>query len=272
MFQRMRQMDNMMTDFMAPFNSMFNGSMFPQLMGTNFRSDQDVFGSSVFSNMGNLFSNFELMAQNPNAHCYSSSSVMSYSTDEMGKPQIYQASSSTKTGPGGIKETRRSVHDSRSGLQKLSIGHHLGDKAHVLEKSKNRNTGEEEENEELMNLDEDELAAFNREWQQRTKPHNRQLWHAQLSDKDHRQYDQNYHPFATSQQLAITAGPSSFIKEGRMDKTVLTRFPFLNKFASTLSGILLYKGNIQIQNLRLQFSEHIGKQRDFGGVGEYCVD
>ncbi|XP_013789596.1 myeloid leukemia factor 2-like [Limulus polyphemus] len=219
-FERMRQMDNMMTDFMAPFNSLFNGSMFPQLMGTNFRSDQDrtnrsllpsVFGSSVFPNMDNLFSNYELMAQNPNTHCYSSSSVMSYSTDKTGRPQIYQASASTRTGPGGIKETQRSVHDSRSGLQKLAIGHHLGEKAHILEKSKNRNTGKEEENEELMNLDEDELVAFNRQWQQCAQPYNWQSRHAQLSDRDHHhhQYNRNSNPFAASQQLAITAGPSS---------------------------------------------------------------
>ncbi|XP_076372903.1 BMP-binding endothelial regulator protein-like [Tachypleus tridentatus] len=41
---------------------------------------------------------------------------------------------------------------------------------------------------------------------------------------------------------------------------------FLNKFACTVSGVLLYEGNIQIKNLRLKFSAHTGKQRAFGPI------
>ena len=52
-----------------------------------------------------------------------------------------------------VKETRRTVQDSRSGLQEMAIGHHLNDRGHVIEKKKYRYTGEEEENHEFINLD-----------------------------------------------------------------------------------------------------------------------
>jgi len=44
------------------------------------------------------------MSNNPNCHSFTSSSVMTYTTDETGRPQIYQASSSTRTAPGGVSE------------------------------------------------------------------------------------------------------------------------------------------------------------------------
>lgn len=47
----------------------------------------------------------------------------------------------------------RSVQDSRTGLQELAIGHHLNERGHVVEKKKNRYTGDEEENHEFINLE-----------------------------------------------------------------------------------------------------------------------
>jgi len=45
----------------------------------------------------------EQMANNPNAHTFSSSTVMSYSSGGDGsQPQMYRASKSTRTGPGGV--------------------------------------------------------------------------------------------------------------------------------------------------------------------------
>ena len=41
----------------------------------------------------------------PNVHSYSSSSVMTFSSDGGGgRPRVYQASSSTRAGPGGVSE------------------------------------------------------------------------------------------------------------------------------------------------------------------------
>lgn len=39
-----------------------------------------------------------------------------------GRPQVIQSSASTRTGPGGIRETKRTHIDSRSGTKKMAIG------------------------------------------------------------------------------------------------------------------------------------------------------
>lgn len=53
-----------------------------------------------------------------------------------------------------VKETRKALKDSESGLEKMAIGHHIHDRAHVIKKSKNSKTGDEEMNQEFINLDE----------------------------------------------------------------------------------------------------------------------
>lgn len=53
-----------------------------------------------------------------------------------------------------VKETRKALKDSESGLEKMAIGHHINDRAHVIKKSKNSKTGDEEMNQEFINLDE----------------------------------------------------------------------------------------------------------------------
>uniref|UniRef100_A0A671E536 Myeloid leukemia factor 1 n=1 Tax=Rhinolophus ferrumequinum TaxID=59479 RepID=A0A671E536_RHIFE len=64
-----------------------------------------------------------------------------------------------------IKETRRALRDSDSGLEKMAIGHHLHDRAHVIQKSKNKKTGDEEVNQEFINMNESDVHAFDDEWQ-----------------------------------------------------------------------------------------------------------
>lgn len=102
---------------------------------------------------------------------YSSSSVLSVmSSGADGRPaQVYHETSSVKQGPGGLKETRRTVQDSTTGKKKMAIGHHLGEKAHVVEKEQNLRTGEREEREDFINLDEDESEEFERNFQQRAR-------------------------------------------------------------------------------------------------------
>ncbi|XP_035696373.1 myeloid leukemia factor 2-like isoform X6 [Branchiostoma floridae] len=105
-------------------------------------------------------------AQNdPNCYSYSSSNFYSYSNTGNGPPKVYQASSSTRNAPGGVKETRRTVRDSEAGLQKMAIGHHLGERAHIVERSRDRHG--EEEKQDYINLDESDKDSFNQEWQQR---------------------------------------------------------------------------------------------------------
>lgn len=55
-----------------------------------------------------------------------------------------------------LRETRQSVRDSESGLERLSIGHHLGERAHIMERSRNRRTGDREERQDFINLEESE--------------------------------------------------------------------------------------------------------------------
>ncbi len=83
---------------------------------------------------------------------FSSSSVMTYSNNGDGKPKIYQASSQVRQGPGGVKETRQMLRDSEKGLEKVAVGHHIGNRAHIIERKK-ENGGEVEEIVNLENLD-----------------------------------------------------------------------------------------------------------------------
>lgn len=55
-----------------------------------------------------------------------------------------------------MRETRQSLRDSESGLESLAIGHHIGARAHIVERSQNRRTGDREERQDFINLDESE--------------------------------------------------------------------------------------------------------------------
>lgn len=78
---------------------------------------------------------------------------MSYSNMD-GKPKVFQASSSTTQAPGGVKETRKMVRDSETGIEKLAVGHHINSRGHVIQRQRNRRTGDHEENQEYINLEE----------------------------------------------------------------------------------------------------------------------
>ncbi|KAF3847728.1 hypothetical protein F7725_020756 [Dissostichus mawsoni] len=100
-----------------------------------------------------------------NSHSFSSSSVMTYSKVGNEPPKVFQASSSTRRAPGGIKETRKAVKDSESGVEQMAIGHHIQDRGHVVEKKFNKKTGNKECNQDFQNLDEC-IRDFDDEWQQ----------------------------------------------------------------------------------------------------------
>lgn len=159
----MRQMNNMMNSLIAnPFG------MFGAL--------DNIAGPSLVGHRGGS----QLMAmQHPNMHMnrllnnndgtlYSSSSVFSMSSGPDG-PQVYQATSSTRAGPGGIKETRKTVQDSRSGTKKMAIGHHIGERAHIIEREQNVRTGQQEERQDYINLDDDDAEEFDREFQTKAR-------------------------------------------------------------------------------------------------------
>lgn len=167
--RQMRQMNNMMNSlFGDPFGGMMGGMNAMNAIAP----PQQMFGRQLMPMFTNNMSNRLLNVTDMPSHGgigYSSSSVFSMSTGPDGKPQIYQATSSTKQGPGGVRETRKTLQDSRSGTKKMSIGHHIGERAHVVEKLQDLSTGQMEENEELINLDEEEKETFNREFSQKAR-------------------------------------------------------------------------------------------------------
>lgn len=187
----MRQMNSMMNSMFAdpfgmfnPFDNMQgpsaltgggqNGMLtqFPQHNHRNAAAAMMPFGFNSMPNINRLL-NTQMMPDGHGHHgggtSYSSSQIISMTNGPDGRPQVYQASSSTKTGPGGIRETQKTVQDSRSGLKKMAIGHHIGERSHVIEREKNVRTGEEAERQDFVNLEEEEAEDFDREFVQRSR-------------------------------------------------------------------------------------------------------
>ncbi|XP_051535018.1 myeloid leukemia factor 1-like isoform X3 [Myxocyprinus asiaticus] len=139
-------------------------------MSTNLRNDRELdFFSNPFSmidsmrnRMKEMHRNVENMASDSNSHSFSSSSVMTYSKVGNEPAKVFQASSQTRCAPGGIKETRKSLQDSESGLQKMSIAHHIQDRGHVIERKENKKTGERELNQDFQNMDESSMFCQRR--------------------------------------------------------------------------------------------------------------
>jgi len=107
-----------------------------------------------------------------------------------------------------VRETRKTVRDSVSGLQSMSIGHHIRDRGHVMERSRNHYTGDEEQNEEYINLEETEAPQFNEEWQTRMSSAYRGHPSSHLAI-GHRPHGHRSAP----QQLALPSSQSSNVSQ-----------------------------------------------------------
>ncbi|XP_068145678.1 myeloid leukemia factor isoform X3 [Drosophila tropicalis] len=176
MNMQMRSMNRLMNSFMPdPYQmqaigSPFDPPGFPQPGALIERSPMgampamNLFGMPVMPNFNRLI-NADIGAGNGASFCQST--VMTMSSGPDGRPQIYQASTSTKTGPGGVRETRKTVQDSRTGVKKMAIGHHIGERAHIIEKEQDMRSGQLEERQEFINLDEEEAEQFDREFTSR---------------------------------------------------------------------------------------------------------
>ncbi|KAG8435745.1 hypothetical protein GDO86_013623 [Hymenochirus boettgeri] len=144
----------------APTRNMQPGAVTPYGMMGMGGGFMDMFGM-----MNDLMGGIEQMSSGPNCQTYSSSTVISYSNMVGGTtPQVYHETTQTRTAPGGIRETRRTVRDSDSGLEQMSIGHHIGERSHIMQRSHNRRTGDNEERQEYINMDENDAANFDEEW------------------------------------------------------------------------------------------------------------
>lgn len=139
------------------------------------------------------------------AHSFQSSTMVM--TNDGSGPRVIQSSSSTRMGPDGVRETRRSHKDSGTGEMRMAIGHHINDRGHVVEKSKNRRTGDQEESQEYINIEEEEADSFNNEWMQKmsSSRHHRGLPHHQLGGR-HDPYHRS-HPRRRPHTAAITYRP-----------------------------------------------------------------
>ncbi|XP_071422563.1 myeloid leukemia factor 1 isoform X3 [Pithys albifrons albifrons] len=128
-------------------------------------SAMDRMMSNMRNSMLEMQRKFDDLSLHPDGHTFSSSSMMTYSKVGDEPAKVFQASTQTRTAPGGVKETRKALKDSESGLEKMAIGHHIQDRAHVIKKSRNCKTGDEELNQEFINLEENEAESFDEEWQ-----------------------------------------------------------------------------------------------------------
>ena len=59
-----------------------------------------------------------------------------------------------------MKETRKTVRDSETGVERVAMGHHINERAHIIERSRNSRTGESNENQELININEGECLCL----------------------------------------------------------------------------------------------------------------
>ncbi|CAO2629457.1 Myeloid leukemia factor 2 [Lemmus lemmus] len=121
----------------------------------------------MFGMMNDMIGNMEHMAVGGNCKAFSSSTVI-YSNIGGGSPKVYQETSEMHSALGGIPETGRTVRDSDSGLEQISISHHIWNRAHILQRSQNHHRGYQEERQDYINLDESEATAFDDEWQRET--------------------------------------------------------------------------------------------------------
>ncbi|KAH0512797.1 Myeloid leukemia factor 2 [Microtus ochrogaster] len=97
----------------------------------------------MFGMMNDMIGNMEHMAAGGNCQTFSSSTVISYSNTGDGAPKVFQETSEMRSAPGGIQEIRRT-------------------------RSRNHRTGDQEEPQDYINLDESEAAAFDDEWRRET--------------------------------------------------------------------------------------------------------
>ncbi|OTF81402.1 Myeloid leukemia factor-like protein, partial [Euroglyphus maynei] len=155
-------MDNMM-------NSMMGGMFDPFALTPFGRPGQNMMMSpfNPMNQFQNMFQQASQMQANPGTSSYVSSSFVSYSSNGNQPPQIYEETKMNHVGPGGVREERHTVRDSRSGVQKMKVGRHIQDRGHVMERSRNNYTGDEEENNEFINIEEEEAPQFQQEWSSR---------------------------------------------------------------------------------------------------------
>uniref|UniRef100_A0A8R1XN55 Myeloid leukemia factor n=1 Tax=Onchocerca volvulus TaxID=6282 RepID=A0A8R1XN55_ONCVO len=175
--QQMRDMDRMMQGMINPFGSMFNmHNAFDSLLGESpgtrptHRNDMalmDPFGFNLYSGIMRQMEDVQTRVMNdPNSHVFSHSTMISFDGRNGGQPRVVEKSI-RKTGD--VKETRHAIRTGEDGVgDKLTIGHTIGDRTHVIEKKRDRD-GRIRERQSFVNLTQDEAEAFDREFASRAR-------------------------------------------------------------------------------------------------------
>lgn len=198
MSNQMQLMNNQMN---APMHNPMSNPLHNPMQLMNHRMNNQL---AMFGNLGgpSNMTSFSMTSM-PGQQVSYSSKVMTVSNDGSGRPQVYEQTSSQFCGPNGVRETKETVRDSKTGLQEIKVGRHIdsGDvsRGHLKAKKRNVYNGEEEEDEELINLDEEEIDQFNNEYNMKTREF-RQKYQSIQSHPSNQ---------AGRARLALTNGPSA---------------------------------------------------------------
>lgn len=120
----------------------------------------DLFGGfGGFGMGGGLMRMMEQSMNDPNAMVISQSTCITMGPD--GQQRVVQNSNRRV---GDIRETRRTVRNGNE--EHVAIGHHIGDRAHVIEKKRDKD-GRVRQNQKFVGIDEDEAHNFNEEFKTR---------------------------------------------------------------------------------------------------------
>uniref|UniRef100_A0A915PYW3 Myeloid leukemia factor n=1 Tax=Setaria digitata TaxID=48799 RepID=A0A915PYW3_9BILA len=192
MRQQMRDMDQMMNSLMDPFGMFNRHSMFAGMLEDTPRTrpshrddmalmDPLGFGGGFFGGIMRQMEDMQAQAMNdPNSHVFSHSTMISFDGRNGGQPRVVEKSI-RKTGD--VKETRHAIRTGEDGVgDKLTIGHTIGDRTHVIEKKRDRD-GRIRERQSFVNLSQgvtvheflgvanilDEAEAFDREFASRAR-------------------------------------------------------------------------------------------------------
>eukprot|EP01041_Mallomonas_annulata_P000853 gene853-1660_t len=133
---------------------------------------------SLFNTMDNFFNDFnsgQMVEPSHGIHSpgqtYSSSSMSfsSYSSSNGGDGQPVVVTKSMKEihRPGGVVERTQQFHDSRQGVEGVSVSRLIGDRGRIVSKLRERD-GTEKTIDTLHNLDEESMDSFDGQWDRLT--------------------------------------------------------------------------------------------------------
>jgi len=166
----MGDMNQMMANFhgsfgLPPGSSIMSAPRLPHQI-TPFNGIAASHHPAMFGNMDAMFSGLQNSGL---GQSYSSTKIMSYSNTGQGQPKYYEATSSITQGPNGVRQTRNSERNSVTGLDRMAVGHHINERGHIMERSRNRHTNEREEKQDFINIDEEDKDSFHREWKEKSR-------------------------------------------------------------------------------------------------------